>query len=70
MQPERSSATDTLPTAPQVDLSDPLELARWSWLLDVPDAQIRHAVALVGSGGDAVAHYIEFFGRPRGRHTH
>ena len=55
---------------PQVDLADPLEVARWSWLLDVPDRQIHHAVSLVGDNGDAVAHYIEFFGRPTGRHRH
>jgi hypothetical protein len=55
------------PSFPQVNLADPLEVARWSWLLDVPDRQIHHAVSLVGNDGDAVAQYIEFFGRA-GRH--
>lgn len=64
------SPTLSAPTYPQVDLADPLEVARWSWLLDVPDQQIHHAVSLVGDNGDAVAHYIEFFGRPTGRHRH
>ena len=58
------------PSQPHVDLADPLEVARWSWLLDVPDLQIHHAVSLVGASGDAVAHYIEFFGRPAGRRVH
>jgi hypothetical protein len=58
------------PSHPQVDIADPLEVARWSWLLDVPDVQIHHAVRLVGNNGEAVAHYIEFFGRPAGRHRH
>ncbi|HET7793894.1 MAG TPA: DUF3606 domain-containing protein [Rhizobacter sp.] len=67
-----SDPTPTLegPCQPQVDVADPLEVARWSWLLDVPDVQIHHAVRLVGNNGDAVAHYIEFFGRPTGRACH
>lgn len=58
------------PTQPHVDLTDPLEVARWSWLLDVPDLQIHHAVTLVGNNGDAVAHYIELYGRTAGRARH
>jgi len=69
MYPDQSPTLQG-PTYPQVDLADPLEVARWSWLLDVPDRQIHHAVSLVGDNGDAVAHYIEFFGRPTGRHRH
>ncbi len=69
MQPDRSPYLDD-PPRQQVDLADPLEVARWSWLLDVPDAQIHHAVALVGSNGEAVSHYIEHFGRPTRRHRH
>jgi hypothetical protein len=69
MQPDHSTALEG-PSHPKVDLADPLEVARWSWLLDVPDLQIRHAVKLVGSNGEAVAHYIEFFGRPVGRFRH
>lgn len=53
-----------------VDVADPMEVARWSWLLDVPDAQILHAVNLVGRNADAVAHYVEFYGRPSGRLRH
>jgi hypothetical protein len=51
-------------SCPQVDVADPLEVARWSWLLDVADEQIRHAVAMVGQNGEAVSHYIEIFSRP------
>ena len=58
------------PAYPQVDIADPLEVARWSWLLDVPDQHIHHAVRLVGNDGQAVAHYIEYFGRPGARHRH
>ncbi len=64
------SSTLEGPNHPQVDIADPLEVARWSWLLDVPDLQIHHAVSLVGNNGEAVAHYVEFFGRPMGRHRH
>lgn len=69
MYPERLPAIEG-PNQPQVDVADPLEVARWSWLLDVPDQQIHHAVSLVGHNGDAVAHYIEFFGRPAPRLRH
>ncbi len=69
MQPDQSTTLEG-PSYPQVDLADPLEVARWSWLLDVPDLQIHHAVRLVGNNGEAVAHYIEFFGRPSGRRRH
>jgi hypothetical protein len=70
MHPDHSFPSLQGPAYPHVDLADPLEVARWSWLLDVPDHQIHHAVSLVGDNGDAVAHYIEFFGRPTGRHRH
>jgi len=69
MQPDRSISLEG-PTHSHVDLADPLEVARWSWLLDVPDQQIHHAVQLVGNNGDAVAHYIELYGRPAGRSRH
>ncbi|WOB07939.1 DUF3606 domain-containing protein [Piscinibacter gummiphilus] len=69
MQPDHSPSLEG-PTQPHVDLTDPLEVARWSWLLDVPDHQIHHAVRLVGNNGDAVAHYIELYGRPAGRARH
>jgi len=69
MQSEQSPSLEG-PSHPQVDIADPLEVARWSWLLDVPDLQIHHAVSLVGNNGEAVAHYVEFFGRPAGRHRH
>ncbi|MEO8153840.1 MAG: DUF3606 domain-containing protein [Rhizobacter sp.] len=69
MHPDYSLSLEG-PSHPQVDIADPLEVARWSWLLDVPDLQIHYAVRLVGNNGDAVAHYIEFFGRPGGRHRH
>jgi hypothetical protein len=69
MTPDRSISLEG-PTQPHVDLADPLEVARWSWLLDVPDHQIHHAVQLVGNNGDAVAHYIELYGRPAGRGRH
>ena len=39
-------------------------------MLDVPDQQIHHAVRLVGNNGDAVAHYIELYGRAAGRSRH
>ncbi|HEX3140691.1 MAG TPA: hypothetical protein VHQ87_11595 [Rhizobacter sp.] len=69
MHTDLSSSLDG-PVQSQVDVADPMEVARWSWLLDVPDVQIHHAVRLVGRGGDAVAHYIEFYGRPVGRLQH
>lgn len=69
MTPNRSLPLEG-PNQPHVDLADPLEVARWSWLLDVPDQQIHHAVRLVGNNGDAVAHYIELYGRPPGRARH
>lgn len=69
MYSERTAALEG-PTQPHVDLADPLEVARWSWLLDVPDQQIHHAVRLVGNNGDAVAHYIELYGRAAGRNRH
>jgi hypothetical protein len=69
MTPNRSLSLEG-PNQPHVDLADPLEVARWSWLLDVPDQQIHHAVRLVGHNGDAVAHYIELYGRPAGRCRH
>jgi len=47
----------------EVDVADPMEVARWSWLLDVCDEQIRHAVSLVGPNGEAVAEYLEMFCR-------
>jgi hypothetical protein len=49
---------------PLVDVTDPLEVARWSWLLKVSELQIRHAVSLVGNDSEAVARYIELFCRP------
>jgi hypothetical protein len=69
MQPDQITSLEG-PSHPQVNIADPLEVARWSWLLDVPDLQIHHAVRLVGNNGEAVAHYIEFFGRPGSRHRH
>jgi len=53
-----------MPSYPQVNIADPLEVARWSWLLDVADVQIHHAVNMVGNSGDAVSHYIELYSRP------
>ncbi len=47
----------------EVNLHDLLEVARWAWLLDVSEAQIRHAVAMVGPNGEAVAEYLELFCR-------
>lgn len=69
MHPDQIASLEG-PSHPQVDTADPLEVARWSWLLDVPDLQIHHAVRLVGNNGEAVAHYIEFFGRAGGRLRH
>jgi hypothetical protein len=70
MQIDHSPSSLEGPTQAHVDLTDPLEVARWSWLLDVPDLQIHHAVKLVGNHGDAVAHYIELYGRPASRARH
>ncbi len=47
----------------EVDVADPMEVARWSWLLDVSDEQIRYAVTMVGPNGEAVAEYMEMFCR-------
>jgi hypothetical protein len=47
----------------EVDVADPMEVARWSWLLDVSDEQIRYAVTMVGPNGEAVAEYLEMFCR-------
>ena len=63
MQSTGLPSPDALPY-PQVDIADPLEVARWSWLLDVTDEQIRHAVSMVGNNGEAVSHYIELYSRP------
>lgn len=67
MQPENIFPPEP-PSCPQIDMADPLEIARWSWLLDASDIHIRHAVSLVGINGEAVAHYIDLFGRPASRH--
>ena len=47
----------------EVDVQDPLELARWAWLLDVSEAQIAYGVRMVGPNGEAVAEYLELFCR-------
>jgi hypothetical protein len=47
----------------EVDVLDPLEVARWAWLLDVDGVQLRHAVKMVGPNGEAVAEYLEMFCR-------
>jgi hypothetical protein len=62
MQPDTSLARDRRKHL-EVDVLDPLEIARWAWLLDVAEVQIRHAVAMVGPNGEAVAEYLEMFCR-------
>jgi hypothetical protein len=63
MHPDRHFA-DVRLSQPDVNVADPLEIARWSWLLDVTDAEVKRAVTLVGNNGGAVSHYIESFLRP------
>lgn len=61
----QTSTTDTRERRPhlEVDVQDLLEVARWAWLLDVTEAQIKHAVLMVGPNGEAVAEYLEMFCR-------